>query len=216
VTVSICAAIVSALLDLGVGAVYCAKVLRKEARPRITTWIIFEIGVGMSLTAYFSSQDHSALKAVLNLADAVIVTAILAGLLIEGRSKRIVFTANERLCLLTSCITLAVWGVTKTAWIGVAGFQLVMVLAYIPTIENLWRWHTGRAPEPVETWSMNAVAALMGVIVDVTGGRRDYLAMLYPLRAFLFCVIVVALIQRWKYRDRLIHASSDRGTGAGF
>jgi hypothetical protein len=54
---------------------------------------------------------------------------------------------------------------------------------------------------------MNAVAALMGVIVDVTGSRRDYLAMLYPLRAFLFCGIVVVLIQRWKRRNSAVRSS---------
>ena len=212
-TVTIWAAIVSAVLDAGVGAIYCAKLIRKKARPRIATWLIFEIGVGMSLIAYFSSHDHSALKAVLNVTDALVVTLILAALLIEGRGRRIVFTANEKLCLLISCVTLAVWGFTKTAWIGLAGFQLVMAVAYIPTIESLWHWRPGPAPEPVETWGINAIAALMGIVVDVTGSRRDYLEMIYPLRAFLFCVIVVVLIQRWKRKNDLIRSSSDRSLG---
>lgn len=202
------AAVASMLLDLGVGSRYCTKLIRKEARPRITTWLIFEIGVAMSLTAYFSSHDHNAIKAVLNLTDAVVVTVILAALIIERRSKAIVFTANEKLCLLISCITLAVWGITKTPWVGLAGFQVVMALAYIPTIESLWRWHQGPAPEPAETWGVNALAAFLGMVVSVSGVHHDYLAMLYPLRAFLFCVIVVVLIQRWKHKNSLLRPHS--------
>lgn len=212
-TVSVCAAIASAALDAGVGAVYCAKLMRKRARPRIATWLIFEIGVGMSLMAYFSSRDHSALKAVLNLTDALVVTVIVVALVIQGRGKRIRFTANEKACLLISCITLVVWGITKTAWIGLAGFQMVMAVAYVPTIESLWHWHAGPAPEPVETWGMNALAALMGVVVDLTGHHHDYLEMIYPLRAFLLCMVVVVLIQRWKRKNDLM-SSSDRSMRA--
>ena len=183
------------LLDVGVGARYCAKLIRKEAYPRIATWLIFEIGVVMSLVAYFASHDHSMVKAALNVTDAVVVTAILVSLFIEQRGAKIRFTRNEQVCLLISCVTLAAWMITKTAWIGFVGFQVVMSVAYFPTIESVWRRKSGRSPEPIETWSVNAVAALIGVVIDITGSH-DYLAMLYPLRAFLLCMIIVVLVAR--------------------
>jgi uncharacterized membrane protein YkvI len=102
-----------------------------------------------------------------------------------------------------SLITMVAWGITKTAWVGVAGFQVVMSVAYIPTIESLWEVKRGRAPEPVETWSVNALAALIGVVVDATGAH-DYVAMLYPLRAFLLCMMVVGLVVRWRVKARAI------------
>jgi hypothetical protein len=37
--------------------------IRRETSPRIATWLIFEIGVLMSLAAYFASHDHSIVKA---------------------------------------------------------------------------------------------------------------------------------------------------------
>jgi hypothetical protein len=190
-----------ALLDLGVGARYCTKLIRKETRPRIATWLIFELGVVMSLAAYFASHDHSVVKAALNLTDSIVVTVILASLLIGHRGTKTLFTANEQLCLLISCITLLAWAITRTAWIGFAGFQVVMTVAYIPTIENVWRWKPGRSPEPIETWSVNALAALIGVAIDATGSH-DYVAMLYPLRAFLLCMIIVALVARWEHKSR--------------
>jgi uncharacterized membrane protein YkvI len=197
---------VVALLDIWVGARYCAKLIRRETFPRIATWLIFEIGVLMSLAAYFASQDHSIVKAALNVTDAIVVTVILASLLIEQRGGKIRFTRNEQLCLVISCISVAVWTITKTAWIGFVGFQVVMSVAYFPTIESVWQWRRlSVPPEPVETWSINAVAALIGVVIDVTGSH-DYIAMLYPLRAFILCMIIVVLVLRWERKNRAHHS----------
>jgi hypothetical protein len=201
VTASICAASVVAILDVCVGARYCAKLIRKESCPRIATWLIFEIGVVMSLAAYFASHDHSIVKAALNVTDGIVVTVILASLLVEQRGGKISFTRNEELCLVISCITMAAWTITKTAGIGFVGFQVVMSVAYFPTIESVWQWKPGRSPEPVETWSINAVAALIGVAIDVTGSH-DYVAVLYPLRAFILCVIIVVLVGRWQQKSK--------------
>lgn len=196
-----------ALLDLWVGARYSFKLIRKQSHPRVATWLIFEIGVAMSLAAYFASNDHSIVKAALNLTDAVVVTVILALLFMERRGERLRFTQNEMLSLAIACITVAVWAISKSAWIAFAGFQAVMSVAYIPTIENVWRWRPGRPPEPVETWSINAVAALIGVGVDLTGSR-DYVAMLYPLRAFILCMTIVVLVARWKRKSRMSQLAS--------
>lgn len=202
-TLSTFAAFLVAFLDLCVGARYSSQLFRGKTRPRIATWLIFEMGVVMSLVAYFTAHDHSFLKAALNLTDAAVVTFILASLFIVQRGQRIVFTTNEQLCLLIACITLAAWAITRTAWVGFAGFQLVMSIAYVPTIESLWHAQPGPAPEPVETWTLNAVAAAIGIAVALSG-RHDYMAMLYPLRAFLLCIVVVVLVERWKSRNRRI------------
>ena len=53
VTGTLCAAGVVVALDVYVGARYCVKVIRKQAHPRIATWLIFELGVVMSLVGLF-------------------------------------------------------------------------------------------------------------------------------------------------------------------
>jgi uncharacterized membrane protein YkvI len=65
----------------------------------------------------------------------------------------------------------------------------------------VWRWRVGRSPEPVETWGVNAVAALIGVVVALVGAR-DYVAMLYPLRALVLCGVIVVLVVRWEGKSR--------------
>ena len=208
VTATGCAAIAVAIIDSSVGAYYCTKIVRKEIYPRIATWLIFEIGVFMSLAAYFSSHDHSIVKAALNVADGVNVTVILAALFFEQRGRQISLTRNEKLCLAVACVSLAAWAITKTPWIGFAGFQVVMIIAYAPTIESLWLWKPGRAPEPASAWGATAVAALIGVVIDLTGAHRDYVAMLYPLRAFILCMTVVVLIERWKYKSHRVNGGA--------
>jgi len=53
----------------------------------------------------------------------------------------------------------------------------------------------------VETWATNAVAALIGVVVALVDGR-DYVAMLYPLRALVLCGVIVVLVVRWEGKSR--------------
>lgn len=50
------------LLVFYVGMRYCAKVVRKEIFPRIATWLIFEVGVVMSLATYLAGHDHTLAK----------------------------------------------------------------------------------------------------------------------------------------------------------
>src|ERR1700722_13493290 len=93
--VSTFAAITVVLLVFYVGARYCTKLLRKEISPRIATWLIFEIGVDMSLASYLAGNDHSLIKAALNAADCFQVTVILFTLVIEQWGQAIQFTRNE-------------------------------------------------------------------------------------------------------------------------
>ena len=198
---STCAAITVVLLVFYVGARYCIKLIRKEISPRISTWLIFEIGVVMSLASYLAGNDHSLTKAALNAADSLQVTVILLALIVEQRKRKIQFTRNELVSLGISCAAAIAWMVTKAGWVGFIGFQTVMGVAYLPTIESLWRWKSGPSPEPMEKWGTNVIIALIGVVVDITG-RHDYLAMLYPLRALILCVVVVVLITRWDHKSR--------------
>lgn len=199
--VSNLAAITIVLLVFYVGARYCTQLLRKKILPRIATWLIFEIGVVMSLASYLAGDNHSLTKASLNAADCIQVTVILFALLMEQRGLKIEFTRNEQISLWISGMAAAVWAVTKTGWIGFVGFQSVMSFAYLPTLESLWRWKPGPPPEPMEKWGINIAIALIGLVVDITG-QHDYLAMVYPLRALILCVVVVLLIHRWEQKSK--------------
>ncbi len=155
----------------------------------------------MSLASYLAGDDHTLIKASLNAADCIQVTVILFALLIEQRGRKVRFTRNEFLSLWISGIAAAAWMVSKTGWVGFIGFQSVMCVAYLPTLESLWRWKPGASPEPMEKWSINVVIALLGLVVDITG-RHDYVAMIYPLRALILCVLVVVLIHRWEQKRK--------------
>lgn len=199
--VSDAAAVLVTVLVFYVGVRYCVKLVRRRIAPRLATWLIFEIGVVMSLASYLSGNDHHLLKAAVNVADSLQVTAILVVLLIAGRKEKVQFTPGELASMGVACVAAAVWLGTKTGWIGFLGFQVVMCLAYLPTFEGLWCWKGGASPEPMDKWATNVLIALLGIAVDVTG-RHDYLAMIYPLRALLLCLVVVMLIGRWQRKSK--------------
>jgi hypothetical protein len=197
------AALVTASIVVWVGVRYCIKVIRRQINPTVTTWIIFEIGVVMSLVTYFTSHNHSIVKAINNASDGFVVTAILTTLLIKGQDKKIVFSDNEKTCLKIAVASLVMWALTRTSWIGFAGFQVVMIVAYFPMFENLWRWEPGNPPEPADMWGITAMVSAIGVCIDITGMHHDYVAMLYPLRACVLSMVVLALIRRWKKKNSL-------------
>ena len=190
-----------------VGTRYCVRFLRREISPRIATWLIFEIGVAMSLASYLTGHDHSLTKAALNVADCFQVTVILLVLLLRRERPMLDFTGKEHLSLWVAGVAGAAWMFTRDGWVGFVGFQIVMSVAYLPTLESLWRWKPGKPPEPLDKWSINVLITLIGLVVDLTG-KRDYFAMVYPLRALVLCLLVVSLILRWELKNQAISPRS--------
>jgi hypothetical protein len=189
------------------GVLYCWKIGRRIANPTIATWIIFEIGAWMSSVTYFSSSDHSAIASITNVTDDAAITAILIALAFKHWGEKIPFSQNHRLCLGIAVAAFILWVFTRMSWVGVLGFQMVMSVAYIPTFENLWRYEPGLgptpapAPEPAEVWGVNILSAALGVAIAIA--KHDYVAMLYPLRACILCVVVLLLILRWRRKSAL-------------
>ncbi len=85
------AAFIVVALVLYVGMLYCKRFLRGEISPRIATWMIFEIGVAMSLASYLTEKDNSLTKAALNVADCFQVTVILLVLSLGRNQQKIRF-----------------------------------------------------------------------------------------------------------------------------
>lgn len=200
-TLATIAAVPVILLDAFVSARYCMKLIRGTIAPRLATWLIFELGVLLSLGAYLASRDHSLEKAALNATDAVLVTVICTLVSIRQARQPFRFTKNERYCLMVGCVAAAVWLFTRTGWSGLIGFQVVMSVAYLPTLESVWRWKPGPPPEPLDKWSVNVIIAVLGLVPPLLG-HQDYLAMIYPLRALILCLCVVALIVRWERKSK--------------
>jgi len=82
-------------LTFYVGTLYCLRFLRRGISPRIATWLIFELGVAMSLASYVAGTDHSLTKAALNVADCLQVTVILLVLFFGRGRQKVEFTRNK-------------------------------------------------------------------------------------------------------------------------
>ncbi len=205
-TVPSLAAMASASLILFMGGAYCLKIVHGKAHPPIATWIIFEIGVIMSLVTYLSAPYHDLVRNIANTTDCLAVTFILGTLITKNRKEGVRFHPNEWICLAVSVATFAVWLKVHMPLVGVMGFQVVMTVAYYPTYHRLWNWKRSGTPEPPSIWTAEMAAAILGIYVAASG--RDLLATLYPIRAMLMCFTVLVFIWRLKRKQRLAPVSS--------
>ncbi len=200
------AAMASASLILFMGGAYCLKIARGEAHPPIATWIIFEIGVIMSLVTYLSAPSHDLVRNVANTTDCLAVTFILGTLIVKNRKEGIRFHPNEWICLAISAATFIAWLEVHMPLVGVGGFQVVMTVAYYPTYRRLWTWKRPGTPEPPSIWTAEMAAAILGIYVAASG--HDLLATLYPIRAMMMCSTVLVFIWILKRKQRPMIALS--------
>ena len=116
------AAMISASLIMFMGAAYCLKIVRGKAHPPISTWIIFEIGVLMSLATYLSAPAHDLVRNVANTADCFAVTLILGTLVVKNRKEGVRFHVSDWICLAISAVTFVAWLKVHIPLVGVGGF----------------------------------------------------------------------------------------------
>ncbi len=196
----LCTAFASAFLTVWMSVRYCKMIRDGTAEPRLTTWIIFEIGVVMSLVAYCTSREHNLVENINNVADSVTVTAILVTLLIKHRQGGgIHFNNREWWALRVAMAAFVLWALIRVPWVGVAGFQFVMIVAYLPMLDRLWP-ERKKSPEPFGNWAMSATASAIACCTALISGNR--LAVIYPLRSALFCIFVLWLIKRIEHKSK--------------
>ena len=65
----------------------------------------------------------------------------------------------------------------------------------VPARDYICYWKSGKPPEPLDKWLINILITILGLLVNLSG-KRDYLAVVYPLRALVLCTLVVVLIFR--------------------
>ena len=118
------AAFTTVVLVFLVGGIYCLRFLRGEIAPRVATWLIFEIGVAMSLASYLSGKDHSLTNAALNVADCLQVTVISAVLLFGRKNQELCLTSNERLSLWISGLAGLGWPLPRRVGLPLLGSKL--------------------------------------------------------------------------------------------
>lgn len=170
---------------------YLRDILRHQARPRVASWAIWAVLLGiMTIAAYRDGQVASAaLSAVSTIGCALIVVA---GWRYGSRS----LAAMDYLAIAGLAGGLVAMLFTHNAFITLAIMLLVDAVAYVPTFVHAWN-------EPQEesfiSWSMSFIGA-SATLAAALVTHASIAGLLYPLYSVVFSLVMVGLLVSGRMR----------------
>lgn len=187
--------ILSALILFGVTFRYSYLILKHKIVPTLTTWLLFSIASGLSLLTYFSSSNHSISGNIINVMDLVMCWSILISLIIVKKKLSLAFSRFEKVCLVLTGIILLFWLFTKEDVVANLLLQLILTIAYLPTITKLWR--AKESQESFGMWLAIVTASFLGFVSGLV--QHDLLGSIYAFRSFVSVAVVLVLMIRIRH-----------------
>ena len=185
-------AIIAFTVGIGMGFRYVYLVAQKEIYPALTTWILFCVAVSLSFRTYWSSRKHSIVGNLANFVDLILVWIILVGILLFGQNVNLIFRPFEIWCLISSGIVLLFWILSKKHLLSNLLLQVIMTVAYFPTIYNLW--YATNNTESFSVWCVWLIGGFTSLIIAIL--KKDTLGIVYSSRAFVLVSIILILMLR--------------------
>ena len=181
-------AILTALLMTGGTIWYCYIFAKGEVKPSLASWFLFSVATGLAFSAYTAGK-HDFVSNAANTSDSL--SCVLAFLFIwhRGNWHRGV-SQTSKYCLWTSGFVVAFWLITRSHDFTNLAAQTILVVAYIPTIEKLWKNPESR--EPAGPWIAFCLASCLSLI-PAFSLESNVLAKTYAVRAAIctgFLVLV--------------------------
>lgn len=183
---------VIAALVMFMGLRYSWLTWHGQIQPVLATWVIFAVAASLSWWTYWSSPRHSVSNNMGNASDLVIVWMILITIMVSRHSSRTSFNWFEIGCLTATGIILLFWRFSRRHTTSNLLLQVLMSVAYLPTLYQLWRATANT--EPLVVWLGTWTASFLATVQAIR--TKDRLALAYAGRALMFVTIVVLLIIR--------------------
>jgi hypothetical protein len=184
--------IIAFVVGIGMGFRYVYLIVQKEIHPALATWVLFCVAVSLSFRTYWSSKKHSIVGNVGNFVDLILVWIILVGIFLFGENNSFLFRPFEIGCLVASGIILLFWVLSKKHLLSNLLLQVIMTVAYFPTIYNLW--YATKNTESFSVWCVWLVGGLASLVIAVL--KKDTLGIVYSSRAFVLVLIILILMLR--------------------
>jgi len=176
---------------------YTCQIRKREVSPMLSTWIIFLLGTGLSLTTYVIAEEHDFRSGILNTVDVASVTVILLAIIVWGK-RNVRFKPFEK-WYLVGIGTIVSYGFFFGDALGSNIFTQVLIsIGYIPTIQNLLT--EKRNTESFTVWSLYLVAGLIALYPAMTDGNS--LAVLYVIRAIILVSGIIAIMTYYELRSK--------------
>lgn len=177
---------------LAYSSIYLISIKRGTVKPVLATWLFISVATILSfVTNFYESGLQGLLANSYNIVDSVASILIFAFVL-SRKDIRKNFTSFEKGCLGAVVLVFVAWLLSGQNVLAHLCLQAILVIAYLPTLVHLWNAQTNT--ESITTWSLNAFAAIFGVIEPVKTGA--ILPIVYGVRSILSCLAVIILSVR--------------------
>ncbi len=177
-------------------AFYLWGIRRGTVKPILATWGLFAIAVILSFITDLSEYGVQGIAAnFFNLADSFAVFLILAVILLRKDTRR-TFTLFEKWCIGASLLMALVWLVSGQNVLVHLSVQLILVIAYVPTLQHLWSGTQNTESLPM--WFFDFLASFLGVIEPLRTG--SLLPTVYGIRAVICTFLVMIAIVTVQYK----------------
>ncbi len=193
--------IIVVILTLWYTGIYLREMMKGRVKPVLATWLLFVLGTSLSIVTNFKETGVQGFGAnIFNLTDALGVTIIFLFALFRPNTNRR-FDTFEKSCLSAVGIVFIFWLLSGQSVVSHLLVQCVFVVAYLPTLRKLWSAEANT--ESIVTWSLNTMAAGLGIIPPLI--NHDLLPLVYCIRGTVsaFLVVVFSLRAKNKHSKRI-------------
>jgi len=175
--------------------IYVRGIYKGNAKPVLATWLFFSIATTMSFFANFNITGGKGLSAnFFNLVDSFSVVTIFIIILFRKDTRK-TFTVFEKYCVGAVITVFAVWLLVGKDFLTHIVVQIILVIAYLPSLVKLWK--SKNNTEPLATWVFNFFASAFSLIIPIRSG--DTLPIVYGIRATVSTLVMSLFILRNKY-----------------
>jgi len=177
--------------------IYIKGIINDTVKPILATRIFLLLAFLLSaLTSYEQTGSHGLLANLLNIVDFLSVLATFFAMAFSKNKNR-EFTNFEKICLYFVIAIFLVWIVSRQNILANILIQIILVIAYLPTLIHLWKSQNNT--ESLSAWSLDFLASIFGMIAPLQ--IMALLPLIYGIRSTISTFLVMALIFRIQFRE---------------
>ncbi len=187
-------------LSLSAAFINCYKIFVKKVQPTLSTWLIFFSATTLSLVSYLSTANKDFFAAALNGADVLtdIIIILTTVFFAETRWKLKPF---EKYYLAGLVFIAAFWFFTKDAFQANLLIQVLLALAYIPTMHNIFK--SKHNSESFTVWGLILLSTTVSLLPTFNSWQEkgNILAFIYSARSFTLISLLMILMYIYHRRQ---------------
>ena len=180
--------------------IYIKGIMNNTVKPILATRVFLLLAFLLSaITSFKQTGLHGLMPNMLNLVDFLSVLATFFAMAMSKNENR-EFTNFEKFCLYFVILIFLIWIITKQNILANILIQIILVIAYLPTLIHLWKAQTNT--ESLGAWSLDFCASIFGMIAPFQ--TMELLPLIYGIRSTISTFTVIIFTLCLKHKEEII------------